>query len=564
MNNDMSKPVDLSNANERHRFIRAQHTALKQERESFITHWREISDYLLPRRGRYLMTDRNKGDKRNTKIIDNTGTRALRTLAAGMMAGITSPARPWFKLAPPDPQMAEFAPVREWLHIVERLMREVFNKSNLYNMLHSAYEELGGFGTTSMLIDEDYRDVIRCYTMTAGEYAIALDERLAVSTWSRDYSLTTWQMVQKFGLDKVSPKVKDAYARGNYNQWFTVMQVVQSNLAREGGMPGPRGMPFASTYLEMDADESKLFLRESGYHEFPVVAPRWDVRGTDVYGRSPGMDALGDIKQLQTQQKRKGQGIDKLVSPPMTAPPALRTQPSTTLPGGVTYVDQTQTNSGFKPAYQVNPQLGELRLDMLDVQMRVKETFYEDLFRMMTDSDRRQITAREVQEKHEEKLLMLGPVLERLHNELLDPIIDRSFAIMHRAGMFPDPPPELQDTNLQVEYISVLAQAQRAVGVSGIERLVGFTTSMAQFQPEVLDKLDMDQAVDEYSDMIGTPPGIVLADEAVEKRRQARADLQNQQAQAQQRDQAAQTAKTLSDTDTSGENALSDILNPLA
>ena len=559
--------IDWENPRQRRDYVLRRHASMKQERESYIPQWREISDYIAPRRGRFLLTDTNDGKKRFNSIIDNTAVRANRTLAAGLMAGVTSPARPWFRLATPDPQMAEFAPVRRYLHFVERLMREVFNQSNFYNGIHTIYTELGAFCTGAMILDEDFEDVLRAYPLTVGEYALGLSERMEVNTLSREYRLTVWQTVARFGLKNVSTGVREAYSRGQYDQWVDCLHLIYPNPDYQQGKLGPRGFPWSSVYLELNASaprDAELFLRESGYREFPVVAPRWDVRGGDIYGIGPGMEALGDAKQLQSQQRRKSQGIDKMVSPPMTGPASLANQPSNTLPGGLTFVDAATAQQGFRPAYQVDPKLGELRLDMADVQMRIKETFYEDLFRMVTELDRRQITAREIDERHEEKLLMLGPVLERLHNELLDKVIDRTFAIMSRNGMLPDAPRELQGQELKVEYISVLAQAQRAIGVGGIERLTGYAVSLAQVKPDVLDKVDFDQAIDEYAEMLGVPPDIVLADDVVEKRRAARAQAEAEAAKAQQAQIAADSAAKLGQAQLNdGSTALDRMVNPL-
>lgn len=551
------KATDYDSPAERRRRYLQRLAALKSERESWVQHWRELSDYLLPRKGRFSLSDRNKGDRRNSKILDSTGTLAVRTLAAGMMSGITSPARPWFRLTTPDPDLMEFAPVKEWLFHVERRMREVFGRSNVYNALHAAYEELATFGTAAVLVDEDHRDVIRCYSFTAGEYALGTSARMNVNAFCREFTLTVGQTVERFGLESVRPQIRTQYEQGQVDGAVEILHVIAPNPRYREGRLGARGFPFTSCYLDLAGGDGKDFLSESGYQEFPVLAPRWDVTGADVYGRSPGMDALGDVKQLQQAQKRKAQGIDKMVDPPMVAPPALRNQPASVLPGGVTYVDTTQTGGvGFRPAYEVNPRLGELVQDIQETQGRIRAVFHADMFQMMVLSDRRTMTAREVEERHEEKLLLLGPVLERLHNELLDPLIDRTFSIMARNGLLPEAPQEIAGESLRVDYISILAQAQQAVGVGSIERLLGFVGNLAGMKPETIDKLDLDQAVDEYAGMIGAPPKMVVPDDLVEKRRQARAKLQAQQAQQEQTLAAVQGAKLLSETDTSGQNAL--------
>lgn len=181
---------------------------------------------------------------------------------------------------------------------------------------------------------------------------------------------------------------------------------------------------------------------------------------------------------------------------------------------------------------------------------------------MLSMGDRRDMTAREVQERHEEKLLMLGPVLEGLIDDLLDPVIDRVFNVMVEdpRGLIPPPPDELSGMDLKVEYISVLAQAQRAVGISGIERLWGFAGQVAQMDPSVLDKLDADQTIDEYASMAGVSPSMIVPDEQVEEVRQQRAAQQAQMQQMAQSRETVEQQKVLSETKVDEESVLAQMV----
>ncbi|WP_253255228.1 portal protein, partial [Bordetella bronchiseptica] len=192
---------------------------LRTERESWMSHWKEISDYLLPRAGRFFVQDRNRGEKRHNNILDNTGTRALRVLAAGMMAGMTSPARPWFRLTTSIPELDESAAVKAWLANVTRLMLMIFAKSNTYRALHSMYEELGAFGTASSIVLPDFDAVVYHHSLTAGEYAIAADNQGRVNTLYREFQITVAQMVREFGKDKCSTTVQSLFDRGALEQW---------------------------------------------------------------------------------------------------------------------------------------------------------------------------------------------------------------------------------------------------------------------------------------------------------------------------------------------------------
>jgi hypothetical protein len=531
--------------------------SLKTERESFMPHWRDLSDYVMPRRARYTISERNKGDRRNKKIIDSTATLAMRNLMAGMMSGLTSPARPWFALTTPDPALAEFGPVKSWLDDVTKRMRTIFLKSNLYNALPLLYCDQGLFGTSAMAVLEDEQDVIRCYSFPIGSYCIAQSHRHTVDTFVREWAMTVRQLVQRFGYENCSRSVQEQYDAGNYEVWIDVAHMIHPNEEHNPEKLAAKHKRFSSCYWEIGSDEEGKFLDESGFDEFPIMAPRWNLTGEDVYGQSPGMDALGDIQQLQAMQRRMIQSVDKMVNPPMVAPTSMQNKKASLLPGDITYVDTTQGSTGFKPAHELRMPLQELQVLINDTQMRVKRCFYEDLFLMLANSDRRQITAREIEERHEEKLLMLGPVLERQNEDLLDPLIDRTFSIMLRRGELPQPPSEIAGQDLKVEYISIMAQAQKLVATAGLERFVGFVGNLAAAKPDIADKLDFDQVVDEYADMLGVPPKIVRPDDDVMKVRQARAEQIAQQQRAEQLQQVAQGAKLLSETDMGGDSALS-------
>lgn len=560
--------------------LRAQ---LKNEQQSFIPHWRDLSEYILPRRSRFFVSDVNKGERRNLKIIDSTATLSSRTLRSGMMSGITSPARPWFRLTTQDPGMSESGAVKQWLHTVTERMGTVFLKSNLYNTLATVYGDLGTFATGAMMIEEDFDDVIRCYCFPVGSYMIGQSEKYKVDIFFREMQMTVRQLIYKFAdrnsdgsfdLSIFSPGVKYAWENNQREQWVNVCHVVMPNDEYDPNKLESRYKKFVSCYYESaygsnggtfaaDLQDEGKYLRKSGYDMFQFLVPRWELTGEDAYGSDcPGMTALGDIKQLQLGEKRSAQAIEKKVNPPMVGPTSLRTSKATILPGDITYTDEREGQKGFRPAHEVNLNVSELEQKQEQVRERIRRAFYEDLFLMMSQSDRREITAREIDERREEKFLALGPVLEQLNQDLLDPLIDITFSIMSRQGLIPPPPEELQGMPLKVEYLSVMSQAQKLVGISTVERFAGFVGNLvAQTgNPSVLDKVDVDQMVDVYGDLTSVPPGIVRPDEDVAMIRQERAKAQQAQAVAQNVQQMASSAKDLSQTDMEKDSALTRIL----
>lgn len=535
---------------------------LKQPLEEIRPMWRDINELIDPMRGRFLSGQtheqgRRKHEQRYRRIISSEGAFAKRTLESGMMAGITSPARPWFTLSTGIPELDEEPTVMAWVFDVRQLLLDVFAESNFYRAIRPVYGSLGSYGTSVLYIMPNFDNVIWCYAAEAGEYALDVDSLSSVSTCYRQDRMKVHQLVERFGVEACSRKVRDLWQRKKLNDAFDILHVIEPRAhSPHRGAPNQR-MPWRQAYLELDCEEGHQgILREDGFEERPFMAPRWEP-GNEPYSTSPGMLSLGDVRELQTLRRRRAQGIDKMVTPPMTGPASLKNQPKSLLPGGVTYVEGGASGQRFEPAYQVNMGLQFVGEVITEVKAAIREAFFADLFMMLSLSDRREITATEVAERHEEKLLMLGPVMESVQTELLTPVVDRVFAIAMRAGLIPEPPPQLQGMSLTVRYTSLLSQAQQLVGIGPVERLLGASSALAAVAPDIMDKINTDQVVDELSRMLGTPPDMVRSDAEAAKIRQARAQAQQQAQMLEAAPQAAQAASVLSDAKVpSNENLL--------
>lgn len=450
-------------------------------------------------------------------------------------------------------------PVAVWLAEVRRRMMRVFSESNFYNSIAVSYLDLAVFGTAPMLIYEDYENVVQFYNPCAGEYYCALDDRLMVDTLAREMVQTAPQLRKWFGKENVSEDVKRALQMkgASSTQEYAVCHVIKPNFPGSGV---PKHFKYAEFYYERGAmngsqgggSNQDKYLRIKGYFSKPFVCIRWDVSGNDPYGRSPGMDALGDIKQLQQEQKRKAQAIDKLANPPMVADVELKNQPASTIPGGVTYVGK-KDGVGFKPAYEnFRPPINEIMTDIQEVQQRIKAIFFNDLFLMFQQMQAEPRSAAAIDARREEKMVMLGPVLERFQNEGLDPIIDRVFDIMWRGGLLPPPPPEIHGKQIQVTYVSMLAAAQKAMETGGIERLFATVGNLAAIHPEALDIPNWDFAVEEYSRLLGNDPRLINDDATIKQLRDAKRQQQQMQFMTELGQGAAKAGKTLADTPVGG------------
>lgn len=550
-------------------------SALEQERSPYLSIWKDVDKVLMPLSGIFQNEMGTPTAQRNAEILDSAGTYALGTLAAGMQSGMTSPARPWLKVETADTDLMNVKAVSKWCDDVTQKMRTIFSRSNTYKSLHTLYGELGAYGTGATVLLPDFRDVVRHYPLTAGEFSISADDRGEVNTLARRHAMTVAQIVERyvarFSRDestwdwgKVSHTVKNLWDRHNVDSWVPVAHLIQPRHDRDTRKVDNRNMPFESICIEMGAGDLDRVLNESGYKRFPVLATRWEAKGSSIYATKwPGLVALGDIMQLQHEQLRKSQGIDYQTKPPLQVPFELKNQDSDWLPGGVTYVPMTGPQNQVKTAFDVQLNLQHLLLDIADVRNRINTAFYADLFLFLSNlNGKGDRTAREVVEIHEEKLLMLGPVVENTENELLQPKVDITFDAMIEAGILPPAPPELEGQELKTEFIGLLSQAQRAVSMGSIDRLVGAVASIAAAKqdPSVWDKVDTDKIVDKAATFLGVDPEVIRGDDEVQALRQQRAQAMQAQAAQEQAAQAAATAKDLAATDMSTDNALTNLV----
>ena len=550
---------------------------MEAEKASWLTHWMELTDYILPRRGRFSTSDNNRGNRRTKHIVDMTATFAAKILSSGMMSGISSPARPWFRLSTGDQDLDSLSSVKNYLQTVQRLLSTAFLQSNLYNALPIVYSDLGVFGTSAMAVLDDDEQIFRFYPYPIGMYMIANDDKMRVRTFARPFRMSVEQIVTRWGRmqggvpdfmrgeeTNISPLCQRLWQNNMRTQWVDIVQMVYPNLAYYTNAIDSKYKAFKSIYFEYAAP-TYMLLEEKGYDEFPLLVPRWEIAAEDVYGsNSPGMTALGDIKQLQLIEKRIAQAIEKQVNPPVKGPTAMRAAKVSTLPGDITYVDEPQgAGKGFTNVYEVKFDIQHAEEKQEQTRSRIERAFFADLFLMLTEMDRKEVTATEIMERKEEKLLALGPVLEQLNQDFFNPLIHRCLAIMRRKNLLSPPPPALAKMKgFHIEYISIMAQAQRMVGIANMERFVSFATSVSQAvagaaeNPEVFDTVDIDYLINAYAESAGIDPRIIKPEEAVQALRKARADQQQAAQKSQQMESMSKSAKNLSGANMSGDSAL--------
>lgn len=537
-------------------------TGMNKERESWFIHWREVSDYYSPRKYPWLMSQKESktANRRNRKLLDSVSTRAIRTLASGMMDGITSPARPWFSLRIPgftEDTMSHAAKV--WLQEVERRMLMVLSESNFYNVIANLYFNWACFGTAAMMVYEDFDDVVRFYNYAVGEFFISQDNTQRVNRLARRFTWQVHQVVAEFGIDNVSEHVASLHKSGGAQlyQEIDMRHIVEPNNSDDGLLEV--NAPYREVYFEAAATDGK-YSRISPFYTWPIVAPRWEVFGNDSYGTSPAFDALPDVQQLQELIREKTIGLAKQISPALIVDQQLRNRPTALQANGITYAATANGNFGAKVAYKIDTPMQEIANDVTDLRASIRETCFNDLFNMFSQLETVR-SATEIDARREEKLVHLGPVYQRFEGEVLDPTLKRVYAIAFDKGIFPEPPEELDGAQIDVQYVSVLSDAQRAVGTVSIERFLAFAGEMAGVYPEIRSVPNADELIREYAEAIGVKPVGLNSRARSAEIQQQQAEALALQEQAELGKTVSEGAKNLSDTDVGGgQNALSALL----
>lgn len=554
--------------------------ALRNWRQSWWTqNWSDLAEFILPRRSIWLTqstggnpnpNNMTRGRPLNTAIADPTATLAVRVCASGLMSGLASPSRPWFKIIPGVKRLEIDEQARQWLDEIEDRIYTVVAGSNFYNSFAQECEDLVVFGTAPSIIYEDELDLIRLYNPAVGEYYLASGSTGRIDGVYRLFVMTVAQIVDFFGIENCSPDVQQLWnQKGNALEIERqVAHAIEPNFGIGKSDAGKLKGNF--TWREiywLYGQGSVAPLSTRGFVDQPFTAARWSTQSNDAYGRSPGMDVLPDVMQLQVMTRRMAEAIEKMVRPPLIGSMDLKNKPTSTLPGHLTFVEDIK-EGGIRPIYEVNPNVKDLAENIQAIERRIQAGLFNDLFLMLEQKVNDEMTAYEVAQKIQEKLQVLGPVIESLLSESLKPKLKRIFNILKRKGLIDPPPPSLQGIPLDVEFVSMLALAQKGAATGGIERLIQLVGGMYAVFPTVIDNINSDAMIREYNEMLGNPQKILNGPDQVGMQRQQRAQQQAQQQQMAQMTQAAEAAgkaapagQVLQNTDVGGgQNALSKML----
>ena len=555
-------------------YISAKMQSLRSWRWSKWAYWEVLARYFVPYRYAWVVSANkfNKGHPVNDSIIDSTGLLAVRTCAAGMWTGLTSPSRPWFKLEIGRPGTKIDRLGLEWMKNLQDGVYAVLKQSNFYSQMATAFKDLVWSGTSPVIVYEDFEDVIRLYVPCAGEYFIDEGARLSVDTLYREFTLNVMQIVDMFGIDNCPDQVTKLWedGGGSLQIEFVIAHAIEPNTAipgksrndQKGLRPVSETFAFREIYWLRDQKTPRP-LSTRGFNQKPFACMRWSLVSNDPYGHGPCEDALGDNKQIQLETRRKAEFIGKGVRPPMGADPALKNEPASIIEGQITYFNTDGNKKGFFPLFEPNPQwLPGISADIQLVAERIKEALFVKLFMAISQMEGVQPRNElELTKRDLERLQELGPVIDLAEKEI-DAILMRVINIVMRRKMLPPMPASLRGVPLKITYVSILRLAQRAaesVSMKDVFQTAGVMSSAAKAAgvPDPLRTINLDKALRHYADLNGFPGTLFFTDGEVAQHDQIRQEEQQKAQAPEQIGPMVDAAHTMASTNLGGNTALS-------
>ena len=509
------------------------YSTLQTQRSSWESHWQEIADYIVPRKAD-ITKKRTSGDKRSELIFDGTAIHAAELMAASLHGMLTNAATPWFSLRYEEDELNGDDESKEWLEGATDVMYQHLARSNFQEQIHELYSDLVTFGTGVIFVESEKNKGLRFSTRHIAECYVSEDEDGRVDTVFRKYKTTARAAVRQFGEQQVTQRIEKINSTDPYAE-IELLHVVMPRDDYDSRKKNTKNMPFASIYI--DAEEKQI-LGESGYQEFAYCVPRFLKGSFELgYGRSPSMTALSDTKMINKMSEAVIRAAQLQIHPPLMVPDDGFMAPVRTTPGGINFY-RSGTRDRIEPL-QIgsNNPIGEMQLEQRRTAIRA--AFYVD---QLILGQGPQMTATEVIQRTEEKMRLLGPVLGRLQAELLQPLISRCFAILSRQKKFAPAPESLRNGDIDIEYVSPLAKAQRSGDVQAVMQMFEFLGPLMNLDPSIVDYLDMDGLAKHVIKVTGTPAVVVRGEGEVAELREQRAAQQAQQQEMMQMQQLAQSA----------------------
>jgi hypothetical protein len=506
---------------------------LKTERATHEQDWEAIARLIRPQRGGFSLDD--PASRTMEKPLSSAPIMASSNFSAGLYGTLTNPANVWFGLKTSDPDLNAWQPARLWLDTVRDRVLASFAPavSPFYSATIQAFSDLTAFGNGAQydeLVTEEKK--ILDVTLSLAEVCYDIDGFGRVSEVVRRFHLKPAAAMKMFqGRGELPPKIAELAEKGDQTRIVFYHHVLRNDGWRKG-MLGLRGKAWASRYTcEIDG----ALVREAGYAEMPFFAPRWEVDTGQVYGTGPGFIALASARAHQRMDEATLRAAQRAADPTILAPDRGdwplngRIRPGAVVYGGI----DVRGNPMLRPL----DLSGSTGLTMEEKRAKMEEIKDAFHYTLMSLQGRTGMTATEVLAITEERQRLYAPHMGRVQEEFLAPKIARRFGLLWRAGQLPPPPPDMQGVDLQVDYQSAAAAAQKsAEGVRALQ-IVADLAPLAQLDPSYIDYVNPDGLVQTLMEARGAPARMMRSREEVEAIRQQRAE-QQQAMQAMQMAQA--------------------------
>lgn len=503
---------------------------LKSGRSNWDEYWQQLATYFLPQKDD-IYGYKMEGEQKGNTLYDATSIHALEMLASSLHGMLTNPSSVWFGLSTGDVATDSIPAVNTYLQTCTRISIDTLNMSNFQEEIHETYLDLGGIGTTVLDIEEDDDTDVRFKSHAIYGSYISENSKGVVDKLYRVNKRSLRALHEEYGdkLFETNPELKTQFERDPEQKEEVIFAIYPHTDEKKR----KAGKYQACWVLK----KGHQLLEERDYHSFPHAIPRWSKLNTESYGRAPAMKALPDVKMLNAVMKATIRGLQKVVDPPIMVPDSGFLLPINTTPGGTNFY-----RAGMKDRIESFPVAArpDVGLDFVEnIRGRVNQAFFYDQLQLINQRD---MTATEVMQRTDERLRFLGPVLGRLNNELLKPIIDRVFDILQRRGKFPKPPKELEGKgDLKIVYTSQIAKAQRTGEANTLLKVLQACGPMLEAQPDMLDNINGDGVFRYNANIFGLPHEMMNDPKAVGKTRQARAQAQQAAMEAQMQNMNADT-----------------------
>lgn len=484
---------------------------------------------------------RTPGVKRYDNVFDGTAVNACEEFACGLHSYLSAPSERWFELGVTGKDkelIRQDHEAKAWLDMVADIIYDVFSDSRtgFNTALSESYLDLGAFGSAAPECEwnTEKRHIV-FKTESLAEFFFEENAAGKINALFRYYEQTGEQILEEFKDDGLlqNTKIWRELIRPNcaYQRFKVIRYIFPRNNSKLYQMVEASEKPWASVTI---IEKTGEVIRVSGYDSFPFAVSRWVKISGEVYGRSPAMKAMPDILSLQTMEKTMLKAGQKAVDPPLVLDDDSVIEPLSQAPGSVIWKE---------PGSEMPQQLehkGNLAWGLeMTTQKReaIEKAFHINWFRRFRKN--REQSAFEVADDRDEMLRMLAPMLGRQQTELLGPLIERVYLLLHLHGFIPPAPQILQKRQLTIIYISPAARAQQAVKADRLGRFMADIAPLAQTDPTVMDEIDGSKVVKVYAEARGVPQSVFRTKAEV-------AALREQRNQQQQMAAAAQIAEPAS------------------